>query len=74
MLLQMALFWAWQESGEPCGWSVVQWDFDQELGPLHGRYGSLDAELEVQRTIKRAELTAFLCPLKKSDWTHQGAC
>ena len=27
---------------------------------MHGMYGTLDAELEVQRTIKRAELTAFL--------------
>ena len=35
-------------------------------------YGSKEAELEVQRTIKRAELTAFLCLLKK--WPHQGAC
>ena len=25
----------------------------------------MEAELEVQRTIKRAELTAFLCLLKK---------
>ena len=32
---------------------------------LHGMYGSLDAGLEVQRTIKRKELTAFLCLLKK---------
>ena len=31
----------------------------------HGMYGSIDAELEVQRTIKRAELTALLCLLKK---------
>ena len=28
-------------------------------------YGSIEAELEVQRTIKRAELTAFLCLFKK---------
>ena len=28
--------------------------------------GTLDAELEVQRTIKRAELTAFLCLLRKA--------
>ena len=28
-------------------------------------HGTLDAELEVQRTSKRAELTAFLCLLKK---------
>ena len=28
-------------------------------------YGSMESELEVQRTIKRVELTAFLCLLKK---------
>ena len=32
---------------------------------LHGMYGSMEAEHEVQRTIKRAELTAFLCLLRK---------
>ena len=30
-------------------------------GPLHAMYGSVEAEFEVQRTVKRAELTAFLC-------------
>ena len=39
----------------------MQLDQDEE-GPVHG---TLDAELEVQRTIKRAELTAFLCLLQK---------
>ena len=34
-----------------CGWSVVQLDYDGELGPLHGLYGTVDAVLEVQRTI-----------------------
>ena len=48
-----------------CGWSVVQQDYDEELWPLHGMYGSMEAEIDVQRTIKRAELTAFLCLLKK---------
>ena len=42
-------------------------DFDEELGLVHGMYGSMDAELEVKRTIKRVELTAFTCLLKKSD-------
>ena len=43
-----------------CVWrSVVQLDHDGELGPMHGMYGTLDAVLEVQRTIKRAERTAF---------------
>ena len=51
---------------------VVQLDYDEEMVPSHG--GSMKAEFEVQRTIKRAELTAFLCLLKKSVWTHQGAC
>ena len=44
---------------------MVQLDYDEEMGPLHGMYGSMEAELEVQRTIKRAELTAFLCLLKR---------
>ena len=43
-----------------CGWAVVQLDYDGEWGPLHGMYGSMEAEFEVQRTIKRAELTTFL--------------
>ena len=33
-------------------------DHYEETEPM---YGTLDAELEVQRTIKRAELTALLC-------------
>ena len=38
----------------------MQLDYDEEMGPLHGMSGSMEAELEVQRTIKSAELTAFL--------------
>ena len=41
------------------GWSVVQLDHDEDTGPMHVMYGTLDFELEEQRTIKRAELTAF---------------
>ena len=33
---------------------MVQLDHDEEMEPMHGMYGTLDAELEVQRTIKRA--------------------
>ena len=44
----------------------MQLDHDEERGPMHGMYGTLDAELEVQRTIKRAELTAFLCLPRKA--------
>ena len=47
-----------------CGWAVVQLDYDEEMGPLRGMYGSMEAEFEVQRTIKRADLTAFLCLVK----------
>ena len=43
----------------------MQLDCDEEMGHLHGMYGSVQAEFEVQRTIKRAELTAFLCLLKQ---------
>ena len=48
--------------------SVVRRDHGEELGPMHGMYGTLDAELEVQRTTKRAELTAFLCLLGRVYW------
>ena len=40
-------------------------DYDEEMEPLHGMYGSMEAELEVQRTIKKAELTAFFCLRKR---------
>ena len=40
-------------------------DYGEEMGPLHGMYGSMKAEFEVQRTMKRAELTAFLCFLRE---------
>ena len=48
-----------------CGWAVVQMDYDEEMEPLHGMYGSTEAAFEVQRTVKRAELTDFLCFLRK---------
>ena len=44
---------------------MVQLDCDEEMEPLHGMYGSMETELEVQGTIKRAEVTAFLCLLKE---------
>ena len=60
MLLQMALFWAWQESGEHV---VVQWhnwimmkNWDHCTGCMALWMPNLN---EVLRTIKRAELTAF---------------
>ena len=46
-------------------WSVVQLVMMKNWGPLHWMNGSMEAEYEVQRTIKRAELTAFFCLLKK---------
>ena len=71
-IFKISDWWTW--SGVACGWSVVESDHDEELGPLHEIYGAMDAEFEVQRTIKRAELTAFFCLLKKRYWTHQSAC
>ena len=41
-------------------------DHDEEMGPMHGMYATLGAELEVHCTIKSAELTAFLCFLRKA--------
>ena len=50
---------------------MVQLDYDEEMGPLLGMYGSVKAEFELQRTTKTAELKAFLCLLKKANWTHK---
>ena len=47
-----------------CGWAVVQLDYEEEMGPLYGMYDSVEAEFEVRRTMKRAELTAFVCLVK----------
>ena len=56
-----------------CGWAPVQLDYDEEMEPSNGMYGSMEAAFEFQRTIKRAELTAFLCPPQEGDGTYQGA-
>ena len=53
------------ESEKHKNWDVVQLDYDEEMEPLHGMYGSMEANFEVRRTIKRAELTAFSCLLKR---------
>ena len=39
-----------------------------------GMSGSMEAEYEVQRTIKRAELTSFLCFLRKVCGLKKGSC
>ena len=44
----------------------MQPDHDEEMGLMHGMDGTLDAELEVQRTMKRAEKPAFLRLLRKA--------
>ena len=55
----MALDWEFQAGGALAG---GQWcsSITTEMEPMHGMYGTLDAELKVQRTIKRSGLTAFL--------------
>ena len=47
-------------------WSSRQVDPCEEMEPVHEMYGTLDAELEVQHTMERAELTVFLCLLGKA--------
>ena len=48
-----------------CDWLVVQLDHDVKMGPVHEMHGTLEADLEVVRTIKRAELTAFFCLFRR---------
>ena len=46
-----------------CGWAVVRLDYDKEEEPWYATSGTMLAELEVQRTIKRAEPRAFTAAL-----------
>ena len=50
------------EKWESCGWSVVQLNCDEEMGPLHGMYGLMEG----------ADGLSMLS--QESDWTHEGAC
>ena len=45
---------------------MVQVDHDEEMVPMHGCTEHWDAQLEVPRTIKRVEVTAFLCLRRKA--------
>ena len=47
----------------------MQLDHDEEIRPMHAMYATLDPDLEVQRTIKRAKLIAFLCLSSKGLFT-----
>ena len=72
MSLRMVLFKVSQESGEHV---VGQWCNGVTTENLDFCVGvcTLDAEIESQRTTKRAELTAFLSP-QKNFRSYQGAC
>ena len=49
-----------------CKWAVGQLDHDEEMEPMYGMHRKQDTGLEVQRSLKRAEETAFLCLLRKA--------
>ena len=52
---------------------MVQLDHEEhEIGRLHGMYGSMEAEFEVQRTTKRVELTPSSACSKK--WLDPSRC
>ena len=74
MLLRTDPCWEEQESGEHVAGQWCSWIMMRRWGFLHGVYGSMEAESEVQRTIKRAELTVFFMPSQEGGWTYQGAC
>ena len=52
------------ESGELVVGQWYSWTMMKRWGPCMGCTAQWRAEFEVQRTIKRAELTAFSCLLK----------
>ena len=57
------------ESGEHV---AGQFDYDEESGPLHGMYGLMEAELEVQRTSNHSKPTQHFSS-SSSPWSRK-AC
>ena len=51
-----------------CGWLVVQMDPDGWTTPRYGVGGIMSVSLQVQRTIKRAEIRALYMVLLKLCW------
>ena len=54
------------QSTAPGTTSCAQLDHYEEKEREHGMYGTVEADLKVQRRIKRAELTAFYCLLRRT--------
>ena len=63
MLPLTALFRERLASGEHVAGQWKKLDCDEELGLLHGMYGSMEAEFEVQRTIKEGGADRIFCCL-----------
>ena len=43
MLVQTDRSVYWKGKWGACGWAAVQLDYDEEMEPLHGMYGSVEA-------------------------------
>ena len=56
-------------------WLGMQLDYDEEMGPLHGMYGSVEAELDRGPAHhQEGGADRFLMPFTMSDWASQGPC
>ena len=53
---------------------MVQLDYEEEMEPLHGMYGSMEAELEVPAHHQEGGAGGLLMPSQESDRTYHGAC
>ena len=55
------------------GWAVVLVVCDEEEDPWYAKNGTMLADLEVQRTINRAELGGFHCGVVVFDLTSHNS-
>ena len=60
----MAVCGEWQDSGALVDGQRCSWIMTEAMGRTHGMHGTLEAELEVQRTVQSAN--GFLCLLRKA--------
>ena len=65
---------------EACGWAVVQLDYDEEMEPLHGMYGSMEAKEKkhmshCEKFVKKERRCTQLCSMLPAStaWQNNGS-
>ena len=59
---------------EACDWAVVQLDYDEEVGPMHGMWWLDGSRIRGPAHYQEGGADGFPMILKESDWAGQDPC